>query len=111
MAHWSKTFRRYERHFLIALVVLLLAAFSVTGAISRCSRLEGGGHSTTQKIGGSFQATPKKRVEISDDEMVERTREISAFTAVRDNVLTLEYERFDLHPKNRASEVAKQAWM
>src|SRR5688572_31867324 len=108
MAHWTKTFRRYERHFLIALVVLLLAAFSVTSALQQCDAPQG---TASQRLGGSFQATPKQRVEISDADMLDRTRNISAFTEVQGNVLTLEYEGYGLRPKSRASEKVKQAWM
>jgi hypothetical protein len=75
MAHWSKTFRRYERHMLLGLVILLLIIFSVTGALTPSSQ---GGASTLQ-LGGSFKPPTGPRVELSDLEMQERLARWDAF--------------------------------
>lgn len=68
MAHWTKAFKRYERHFLLGLVIVLLATFSVAGAVTQCA---GGGPAPgAGDLGGSFQlAGQPDRVEVSDADM------------------------------------------
>ncbi len=65
MARLRKFYKKYERHVLLGLVIILLATFSITGAL----RCEGTGEpEKTFKLGGEFQASPTSRTEISDSE-------------------------------------------
>ena len=64
MARMWKRFKKYERHFLIGLVVILLATFSITGALRSCGR----GAAAERDYGGSVEAAPGRRVTISDDD-------------------------------------------
>ncbi|MFM8385452.1 MAG: type II secretion system protein GspG [Planctomycetia bacterium] len=68
MAHWTKAFKRYERHFLLGLVIVLLATFSVAGAVTQCA---GSMPPTVEsELGGSFQLVGEPgRVAISDEDM------------------------------------------
>src|SRR5437764_93550 len=52
MARMWKRFKKYERHFLIGLVVILLATFSITGALRSCGR----GAAAERDYGGSAKA-------------------------------------------------------
>lgn len=86
MAHWSKTFRRYERHMLLGLVVLLLIVFSVTGALTTGT----GSSSSGLRLGGSFKPPTGPRVELSDKDLDDRYgRWTSFFHAV--GLPTLDY--------------------
>jgi hypothetical protein len=110
MAHWTKSFRRYERHFLLGLVILLLASFSVTGALKRC-----GQESTTapaKQLGGSFQVSPKKRMEVSDAEMIERADRHAQFARIPGNDASLTYEEFGrARPERGLNVEVKRAWL
>lgn len=65
MARMRKIYKKYERHILLGLVIILLATFSITGAMQCRNRAQGG---KTLELGGSFNPTPAKRVEIDDEE-------------------------------------------
>ncbi|MDJ0520450.1 MAG: type II secretion system protein GspG [Planctomycetota bacterium] len=64
MARIRKLYKKYERHFLLGIVILLLASFSITGAFS-CQPT---GPSGSYKLGGSYTVAPGERDEISDEE-------------------------------------------
>lgn len=64
MSRARKFYKKYERHVLLGLVILLLATFSVTGAL----KCQGEGNQKTFQLGGSFQAAPTKRLEVDDTE-------------------------------------------
>lgn len=101
----SKNLKKYERHFLIGLVVLLLASFSITGALSFCHDTTGG---RRIEAGGTFEPTPGEKVEISDSEFVERyDRQRSFLAAVRTPTLELYPFLSTVDQKNPF----KQAWM
>ena len=61
MARAKKRFKEYERWVLIGLVVVLLATFSVTGAVRGCEKTP-----TQEDFGGSYEPTPGQRAEVSD---------------------------------------------
>jgi hypothetical protein len=65
MPRLKKIFKKYERMILLGLVILLLASFSITGAI-RCARTGGG--PKTRGMGGSFKISPSDTEEISDED-------------------------------------------
>lgn len=62
MSRMKKTLKKYERPILLAIVVILLATFSVAGAV-RC-----GSDAADRSIhmGGSFNVTPSEREDVSD---------------------------------------------
>ena len=67
---WKK-FKQYERHFLLGLVIVLLATFSISGTIRGCARGRAAGGGATEEHGdegGSVEAAPGKRVEVTNDE-------------------------------------------
>jgi hypothetical protein len=64
---WKK-FKDYERHFLLGLVIILLATFSISGTIRGCARDRASGGKDTSDEGGSVEAAPGKRVEVTSDE-------------------------------------------
>ena len=64
MPSMKKTLKKYERPILLAVVVILLATFSVTGAV-QCGQQGGGG---SLEMGGSFNVAPSEREELSDRE-------------------------------------------
>ena len=89
MARFRKVYKKYERHFLIGLVILLLATFSIEGALSPGSGPAGG----SNELGGSFQVSPTERMEISDEEYDERyARFVRFMGALR--LPSREYRRF-----------------
>src|SRR5262245_24093612 len=61
MSRLSKKIKKYERHLLLGIVIILLASFSITGAMCK----ERGG--TVRDLGGSFVVLPttKERASIS----------------------------------------------
>jgi hypothetical protein len=62
---WKKV-KQYERHFLLALVIILLATFSISGTLRGCA---GDSIDPNQRDdGGSLEAAPGKRVEISSEQ-------------------------------------------
>lgn len=63
---WNR-FKNYERHFLIGLVIVLLATFSISGAIRGMGRAGGAGGD----YGGSLEPGPGLRVDVSDDDYLE----------------------------------------
>lgn len=65
MSRWSKRFKKYERHFLLGLVVILLLTFSVGGAFSCQSEGQGG-----PDYSGSFLVTPSQRETVDAKEFV-----------------------------------------
>lgn len=109
MAHWTKSFKRYERHFLLALVILLLASFSVTGALQRCGGEQG---KAAMRLGGSFQVSPTKRSEVSDADAQERMRTLDQFVRLRNNADTIAYEEYTpRRPRGGGrQDLAKQMW-
>ena len=64
MSRFRKLYKKYERHVLLGIVIILLASFSITGAFSCQDR----GQSRSYKLGGSFNVAPGEREEISDEE-------------------------------------------
>ncbi|MHC5012374.1 MAG: hypothetical protein ACYTG6_15765, partial [Planctomycetota bacterium] len=75
MGRWSRTFKKYERHFLLGLVVILLLTFSVTGAV-QCSQ---GGDGEGQDLGGSFQLPIADQQTVTNAEFVEQSRRAMRF--------------------------------
>ena len=63
MSGFSKRLKKYERHILLGLVVLLLVSFSVMGAV-QCTGPKG----TVRDLSGTFQASPRETVTIPSDE-------------------------------------------
>ncbi len=72
MAKIAKAMKKYERNFLIGLVVLLLATFSIGGA-QTCAEQQGG--VSDYQLGGTFKVSPSERMEISNEEYETRYRE------------------------------------
>jgi|GEM_PF-3282597 len=107
MAHWTKTFKAYERHFLIALVILLLVAFSVTGALTQCS---GGGQGGPENgLGGSFSVVGSaERVEVSDAEMLKTVQRYDAYI---DTVQLPTLDFITYLRRARTPRAHKSAWM
>lgn len=66
MGRLSKTFKKYERHFLLGLVVLLLLTFSVGGAVSCQDKRRTG----TADHGGEFLLTPSKSTGLDNNEFL-----------------------------------------
>ncbi|MFV1958461.1 MAG: hypothetical protein ACC662_03505 [Planctomycetota bacterium] len=66
MSRWSKRMKRYERHILLGLVILLLVSFSIVGAV-QCQ----GPAARAQDFSGSFQATPSVRKSVDTAEFIE----------------------------------------
>lgn len=64
MASLKKRFKKYERHFLLAIVIILLASFSITGAFSCQSQ----GPGNSYNLGGSFNVAPGEREEMSNQD-------------------------------------------
>lgn len=64
MSRMKKTLKRYERPILLATVVILLATFSVTGAVT-CGSNAG---DRSLHMGGTFNVNPSQREEVSDTE-------------------------------------------
>ena len=64
MSRMRKIYKKYERWVLLALVILLLATFSITGAAS----CEGQGERGSWHLGGSYLVAPSERAELSDEE-------------------------------------------
>ncbi|MDA1195863.1 MAG: hypothetical protein O2894_11845 [Planctomycetota bacterium] len=62
MPRMKKLYRRYERWILLGLVVILLATFSITGAVN-CEGPQGG---TSWHMGGSYKVSPTEREEVDD---------------------------------------------
>jgi hypothetical protein len=87
MSRFAKTIKKYERHFLLGLVIILLATFSVTGAI-QCA---GGGGRGGEGYGGSFLATPTERTEISDSDFVAWQRRYHLLGSLQP---TIEFARY-----------------
>jgi hypothetical protein len=84
----TKKFKRFERHFLIGLVVLLLASFSVTGALTFCEDRSDDG--SRLRAGGTFEVVPGDRVEVSDAEFADaHMRRRQFLAAVRTPTLEL----------------------
>ena len=105
MASWSKTFKRYERHIMLALVILCLITFSVTGALAKCG---GSADAGVRHLGGSFQATPTERVEISDEDLERRLQRVQAFYRAV-NTLTLDFTPW--LKLSRLPELVKTTWL
>lgn len=72
----ARTLKRFERHFLIGLVVLLLATFSVSTSLSFC---EGGRSEGGADYGGTFEVAPETRVAVDKDEFHAAGRHYQAF--------------------------------
>ncbi len=64
MSRFKKMYKKYERHVLLGIVVLLLASFSITGAFS----CKGQGKVGSYKMGGTFNVMPGERDEVDDKE-------------------------------------------
>jgi hypothetical protein len=64
MVSLKKRFKKYERHFLLAIVIILLASFSVTGAFS----CQGQGPNSSYNLGGTFNVAPGEGEEMTDQE-------------------------------------------
>src|SRR5689334_15548656 len=62
---WKK-FRQYERWFLLGLVIILLATFSISGTLTRGQ----GSNPGDKDEGGSVEAAPGKRVEYSTEDFL-----------------------------------------
>ena len=62
---WKKI-KQYERHFLLGLVIILLATFSISGTIRGCSRDRSAPGQKDE--GGSVEAAPGQRVEYTSEE-------------------------------------------
>lgn len=104
MARLRKSLKRFERHILLGLVILLLATFSVTGAL-KCG---GGAPGPTYQLGGSFQVAPGERLEISDEEYDERYEEYKRLMRGL-RLPTLEFWRF--FGGARSPDPWKGAWL
>ena len=59
----KKLYKKYERWVLIGLVVLLLATFSIGGALTNCG---GEGRGGGNKLGGTYEPVPGEEVELED---------------------------------------------
>ena len=57
MASLKKRFKKYERHFLLAIVIILLASFSITGAFS----CQGQGPNNSYNLGPSMSLPASAR--------------------------------------------------
>jgi len=64
MSRFKRLYKKYERHFLLGIVIILLASFSITGAFSCQDR----GQAATYKMGGEFNVAPGVREEVGDKE-------------------------------------------
>ncbi len=62
MSRFRKLYKKYERHFLLGIVIILLASFSITGAFSCQDR----GQGRSYNMGGEFTVAPGEREEIDD---------------------------------------------
>jgi hypothetical protein len=68
MARLWKSFKKFERTFLLGLTILLLASFVVIPALTRGCHQVGG---DAEDHGGSFEPTPGKTHKVSSDEFVD----------------------------------------
>ena len=105
MGKVRKLWKKYERYFLLGLVIILLASFSITGAMTQC---DGQRRATTARYGGSFEVAPGERMDVSDGEFDRRAYEFNA-TAGAVMTPTLEYR--DLVGGARPPTAAAAAWM
>ena len=64
MPKLKKLYKKYERPILIGLVVLLLATFSIGGALTNC---EGDRRRSSARLGGTFEPIPGESMELDDD--------------------------------------------
>ena len=74
MSRWQKRLKKYERHILLGLLILLLVSFSVVGAVQCQSQ-----GATGPDYGGTFQATPTKTETLSSTEFVGRANRFDRF--------------------------------
>ena len=89
MGRFSKTLKKYERHFLLGLVIILLLTFSVGGAI-QCQNNQADG---ALDYGGAFLVTPSKRDDVDNNEFWGWARRLDGYRqTVR--VPSLRYEAF-----------------
>ena len=89
MGRFSKTLKKYERQFLLALVVLLLLTFSVGGAI-QCQDKRG---EAAVDYGGEYLVTPTKTEGLDSNAFVAWLRRLDGYrTTVR--TPSLRYEAF-----------------
>lgn len=109
MGQWSKAFRRYERHALLVLVVLLLVSFSITGALRSCGAK---GAAPERRLGGSFQATPTRRVEIPDADFERIFQRFDRYVSTTLQPATVDFLRMDpLLAKRGSSTAIRHAWI
>lgn len=64
MSRTRKLYKKYERWFLLGIVIILLATFSISGA----AQCDGGPDRGSWQLGGSYQVSPTERAEIDDKE-------------------------------------------
>ena len=100
MGRWSKRIKRYERHLLLGLVILLLVSFSITGAI----QCQGQGGERATDWGGDFLITPTRKESLSNDDFVGRwMRYMRYLSAVGISSLRYVPESFEIAPPPQAS--------
>ncbi len=68
MSRLAKRMKKYERHILLGLVILLLTSFSVLGAVQcRNRQMEG----PKKDFSGTFRATPTEEVDVSANDFIQ----------------------------------------
>ena len=67
MGVWNRIWKRYERHIMLGLVTILLATFSITGAMAGCFD-RGGSDSQGPKYGGTYLVSANETTELTDAE-------------------------------------------
>ena len=75
MASMKKTLKKYERPILLGVVLILLATFSVTGAVQCGSQQQG----SSLEMGGSFNVSPSDRAEVSDGQFDQEFQKQTSF--------------------------------
>ena len=98
MARLQKTLKRYERHFLLGLVILLLLTFSISGAVT-CQGEGGSGG----EHGGTYLVAPGERRSASSFEWQTAYNRLQKFR--RAVVRGIDAEAREVCGKDRADEI------
>ena len=102
MASFKKSYKRYERVFLLGLVFLLLATFSIGGAMS-CEPQRG----EREAFGGSLSVPGGGEVTVDDEEW---TRTFDNVRALQSSTGTLSAEYADMFDPRDPPEMREATW-
>ncbi|MCP5069076.1 MAG: hypothetical protein GY946_21150, partial [bacterium] len=91
MGVWNKIWKRYEKHIMLGLVTILLATFSITGAMAGCFD-RGGPDPSGPKFGGSYLVSANETMELSDGDYAKYANQfLNWHMSIRQQPTTIAY--------------------